>query len=40
MLSTAIFVMGEENFNKISQNFDYEKYVTVDKLNTVRTYNK
>ena len=33
MLSTAIFVMGEERFEKIKHNFNIEKYVTVDKNN-------
>ena len=33
MLSTAIFVMGEEKFEKIRDNFSIEKYVTVDKNN-------
>lgn len=40
MLSTAIFVMGAEEFSKISHLFDYEKYITVDKYNNARTYEK
>lgn len=31
MLSTAIFVMGTEEFEKIKNNFDYDKYVVVTK---------
>ncbi len=40
MLSTAIFVMGEENFNKIAHEFDFEKYIVVDKDNKARTYER
>lgn len=40
MLSTAIFVMGAEEFEKIKGEFEYEKYVTVDKYNNKRTYEK
>lgn len=38
MLSTAVFVMGEDEFKKISQDFEYEKIITVDKYNNARTY--
>ena len=38
MLSTAIFVMGEENFEKIKDNFSIKKYVVVDKTNNWRAY--
>ncbi len=38
MLSTAIFVMGEEEFNKIRHKFDIEKYVTVDKNNRFKKF--
>lgn len=40
MLSTAIFVMGAEEFEKIKGEFDIEKYITVDKYNNKRTYEK
>ena len=40
MLSTAIFVMGEEEFEKIKSEFDFEKYITVDKYNRERVYEK
>ncbi len=38
MLSTAIFVMGEERFEKIKNNFNIEKYVTVDKNNHFKEF--
>lgn len=39
MLSTAIFVMGSEEFQKLSsEDFNYIKYITVDKNNMPRTY--
>lgn len=40
MLSTAIFVMGQEDFAKIADDFDFVRYITVDKQNVARTYNK
>lgn len=40
MLSTAIFVMGAEEFEKIKNKFDFEKYITVDKYNVERVYVK
>ena len=40
MLSTAIFVMGAEEFKKIAKEFDFEKYVTVDKYNNAGEYEK
>lgn len=40
MLSTAVFVMGEDEFRKISQDFEFEKIITVDKYNNARTYAK
>jgi len=38
MLSTAIFVMGEERYEKIKNKFNIEKYVTVDKNNHFKEY--
>ena len=38
MLSTAIFVMGEEKFENIKNNFNIEKYVTVDKNNHFKEF--
>ncbi len=38
MLSTAIFVMGEERFENIKNNFNIEKYVTVDKNNHFKEF--
>ena len=38
MLSTAIFVMGEEKFVEKLKEFDYTKIITVDKTNNVKTY--
>lgn len=38
MLSTAIFVMGAEKFEKIKDNFDIVKYITVDKTNNWKAY--
>ncbi len=38
MLSTAIFVMGAEEFEKIKDNFDIVKYITVDKSNNWKAY--
>lgn len=38
MLSTAIFVMGAEKFEKIKDNFDIVKYITVDKTNNWKEY--
>ena len=40
MLSTAIFVMGADEFEKIKSEFDFEKYITVDKYNRERVYEK
>lgn len=40
MLSTAIFVMGAEEFEKVKNEFDFEKYITVDKYNVERVYVK
>lgn len=40
MLSTAIFVMGAEEFMKIKDKFEFQKIVTIDKYNTPRTYTK
>lgn len=40
MLSTAIFVMGCEEFDKIAGEFDFEKYIAVDKSNKVITYER
>ena len=40
MLSTAIFVMGADGFEKIKDGFDFEKYITVDKYNASRVYKK
>ncbi len=40
MLSTAVFVMGEDEFKKIAQDFEFEKIITVDKYNNARTYTK
>ncbi len=40
MLSTAIFVMGRDEFEKVSDRFSYDKIITVDKYNQVRTYTK
>jgi thiamine biosynthesis lipoprotein len=40
MLSTAIFVMGGDEFEKIKDGFDFEKYITVDKYNASRVYKK
>ena len=40
MLSTAVFVMGEDEFKKVSQDFEFEKIITVDKYNNARTYTK
>lgn len=34
MLSTAIFVMGYEGFEKIKSGFNYDKYIIVNKSNT------
>jgi len=33
MLSTAVFVMGTENFGKIRSRFDFDRVITVDKSN-------
>ncbi len=33
MLSTAIFVMGEEKFKEKASEFDFDKYIAVDKNN-------
>ncbi len=38
MLSTAIFVMGADEFEKKADEFKLEKYITVDKYNNKRTY--
>jgi len=38
MLSTAIFVMGADEFEKIRDNFDIVKYITVDKSNNPKVY--
>ncbi len=38
MLSTAVFVMGEENFKKIKDRFDYKSCIVVDKSNNWRAY--
>lgn len=38
MLSTAIFVMGAEKFEKIKDNFDIVKYIIVDKTNNWKVY--
>lgn len=38
MLSTAIFVMGAEEFEKIKDNFDIVKYIIVDKTNNWKAY--
>ena len=38
MLSTAIFVMGAEKFEKIKDNFDIVKYIIVDKTNNWKAY--
>ena len=38
MLSTAIFVMGEEEFEKIRDEFNIVKYITVDKANNPKVY--
>lgn len=40
MLSTAIFVMGSEDFNKIAERFDFDKYIAVDKSNKAITYKR
>lgn len=40
MLSTAIFVMGAEEFEKIKSGFTFEKYITVDKYNNEKVYEK
>lgn len=40
MLSTAIFVMGCEEFDKIAEEFDFEKYIAVDKSNKPITYER
>ena len=40
MLSTAIFVMGRDEFVKSMNDFNYKKIITVDKNNTARTYEK
>lgn len=38
MLSTAIFVMGEKNFNEIKEKFNFDSYTVVDKTNRHRKY--
>lgn len=38
MLSTAVFVMGEDNFKKIKDRFQYESCIVVDKSNNWRVY--
>ena len=38
MLSTAVFVMGEENFKKIKDRFQYKNCIVVDKSNNWRVY--
>ena len=40
MLSTAVFVMGNEEFKELSQKFNYNKVITVDKNNVAKTYEK
>ena len=40
MMSTAIFVMGKEEFYKIKDNFEFEKVITVDKNNNEAVINK
>ena len=40
MLSTAIFVMGADEFEKIKDEFTFEKYITVDKYNVEKIYAK
>ena len=40
MLSTAVFVMGTEEFYKIRNRFDFERIITVDKTNSERILTK
>ena len=40
MLSTAIFVMGADEFEKIKSEFEFDKYITVDKFNNEIIYEK
>ena len=40
MLSTAVFVMGTEEFYKIRSRFDFERIITVDKTNSERILTK
>ncbi len=40
MLSTAIFVMGEKKFEAIKSDFNFDKYIVVDKQNNHRSYIK
>ncbi len=40
MLSTAVFVLGVEDFSKIKDRFDFEKIITVDKNNNQRVITK
>ncbi len=40
MLSTAVFVMGAEEFIKIKDLFNFEKIITVDKYNNKKEYVK
>ena len=40
MLSTAIFVMGADEFEKIKSEFEFDKYITVDKFNNEMVYKK
>ena len=40
MLSTTIFVMGADEFEKIKSGFEFQKYITVDKYNVERVYVK